>query len=219
MSISSNDLRRMMNQVRANLTGATDDAIKGQLYNVIDEFFTDSNAWWEGINFNIVAFVQNYTITPSDGMIKRLGVIIDHYNVTYPSAVTELDPPSANVNLFFPQNTNIAVTAIVYKTIILPTDKESIPFAPKWLLPMYERAIESGTIGYMQMQGGKVWSNAQLGAINVRRFRDQIAMARTAAARGNLLGGQAWTYPNNFRTNSQRGGVSTVFPQPPSGGI
>lgn len=220
MTISKDDLGRMMNQIRVSVPGATDNAIKGMLYNIVDEFLKDSNSWIEWIPFTINNAQQDYLLTPTDqGMIVRLGQVFDQNCVIYPSIVTHLEPPSVKIHVVWPQNTTIAVKAVVYKSIILPTTPDDIPVAPRWLLPMYERAIEAGVIGRMQMQPSKPYSNTQLATINIKMFLNQVAEARAAAARGHLYGGQAWRFPRNFRTNSQRGGVSTPFPQPTSFGV
>jgi hypothetical protein len=217
MTISKDDLGRMLNQIRTSLPGATDAAIKGMLFNVIDEFLTNSNSWNEWIPFSIVNGQQAYTLTPlQQGMIKRLGQVIDKNCVGYPSHITDIVPPGVNIWVVWPQNMTIPVNAITYKSIIMPTTLDDIPVAPRWLLPMYERAIETGVIGRMQMQPNKPWSNVALAAQNVKRFLNEIGEARAAALRGHLYGGQAWRYPTAWRTQSQRGGVSTPFPQPTS---
>jgi hypothetical protein len=219
MSISKDDLERLLANIRTDLRGATDNAIKGRLFNVIDEFFNNSNSWVEWVDFSIVNGQQDYTITPKrGGMIKRLYSVLDQNCVTYPATITEIEPPGAKLRIIWPQNMTIPVKAIVYKSIVLPTTTDDIPVAPRWLLPMYERAIEAGVIGRMQMTPNVPWANANLGQINYKTFLNQVAEARAAAARGNLRGGQAWRFPRGWGTRSQMGGVSTPFPQPTSWG-
>lgn len=227
MSISKDDLGRMLNQCRNSLPGATDAAIKGQLFNTIDEFLKNSNSWSEWIPFTILASAtnlvsgvtsgQDYLLTPAHhGMIVRLATIIDQNTVTYPATVSEIQPPGASIHLVWPQSQAINVQALVYKSILLPTTPDDIPIAPRWLLPMYERAIETGVIGYMQRQKAKPYADPELSAINIKSFLNQVGEARAAALRGNLYGGQAWRFPSTMRTCSQRGGVSTPFPIPTS---
>ena len=217
MTISRDDLGRILNNCRTQLPGSSDAAIQAMLFNVIDEFFTDSNTWNEWIPFTIGANNQTYTLNPAQqGMIRRLGQIIDQNCVLYPATLIGFTPPSAQIYLVWPQNMNINVNAIVYKTIVLPTTHDDIPIAPSWLLPLYERAIEAGVVGNMMLQIDKPYSDKAEGARQRKTFLNEIASARVAASRGNLLGGQAWRFPRMFRTNSQRGGVSTPFPQPTS---
>lgn len=220
MAIQKQDLDRLMNECEVQLPGATRAGIRGVMFNVMDEFLSDSNSWPEWIPFPLVPNAQNYTLTPAKGgQIKRLGPIFDVNNVIYPAVVTDLLPPSVNIWSLWPQNITVNVTAIVYKSVGLPNQHGDIPDAPSWLLPQYERVIEAGIVGRMQMHKSKSYSDSANGPINVKRLRDGIAMARAQAARGYLYGGQAWRFPNNFRTNSQRGGVSTPFPMPTSWGV
>lgn len=219
MSISKDDMERMLANIRTDLRGATDNAIKGRLFNIIDEFFKNSNSWVEWIDFTIVSGQQDYVITPKhDGMIVRLGAVIDMNCVNYPAMLTEIEPPGAKLRLVWPQNMSIPVKAIVYKSIVLPTTTSDLPVAPRWLLPMYERAIECGVIGRMQLTPNVPWANQQLGQVNYKEFLNQVGEAKAAAARGNLRGGQSWRFPRGWGTRSQRGGVSTPFPQPTSWG-
>jgi len=220
MTIQKQDLDRLMHECQSQLRGATNARIRGVMFNVIDEFLSDSNSWVEWVPFSIAANVQNYTLPPAkSGQIKRLGPVIDSNCVVYPATITDLQPPSVNIWLVWPQNQSISVNAITYKSIVLPNQHGDIPDAPVWLLPQYSRAIEDGIVGRIMMETGSTYSNPQAGAVKVKSFRDKIAMARAQAARGYLYGGQAWRFPRSFATNSQRGGVSTAFPQPTSWGI
>jgi hypothetical protein len=220
MAIQKQDLDRLMNECEVQLPGATRAGIRGVMFNVIDEFLTDSNTWMEMIPVSIGPSTQQYTVTPAQGgQIKRLSQIIDMNGVVYPSIIIDLQPPAATLWLTWPQNQPVAANAQVFKSIILPNQHDQVPDAPIWLIPQYERFIEAGIVGRMQMHKAKSYSDAGNGPINVRRLRDGIAMARTQALRAYLYGGQAWRFPRNFRTNSQRGGVSTPFPTPSTWGV
>lgn len=220
MAIQKQDLDRLMNECEVQLPGATRAGIRGTLFNVIDEFLSDSNSWVEGIPLTLTANNQAYTLTPAKGgNIKRIGQIVDVNNISYPAIVSDLLPPSANIFLINPVNTNVSVTATIFKSIVLPNQHGDVPDAPSWLLPQYERWIEAGVVGRMQLHKAKSYSDATNGPMNVKRFKDGVAMARTQALRAYLYGGQAWRFPRDFRTSSQRGGVSTPFPLPSLFGV
>lgn len=211
------DVTRLLNLSRTELPGASDAGIKAQLYDVAREFFKDSNSWYEFIQFPVLTGVQDYRITPRDeGMIQRLAAVWDSNHITLPSILPHSDPPSAVLHLVYPQNVNQTGTAVVTKQIVEPTTNDMLPVAPKWLLPLYHETILDGVLGKMMGQSTKSYSNDTLSTYHLRRFRDGIMQARVASERANLYGGQAWRYPNSFRTNSQRGGVSTPFPSPTS---
>ena len=209
------DVERLMNLARTELLGASDAGIKGQLYDVCREFFKDSNSWYEHISIPIIAGTQWYRITPAHGgMVLRLATVWDNNKITMPAVLPHLDPPSAEIEFVYPYNNNFTAKAIVTKQIVEPTTEKMLPDAPRWLLPVYHETILDGVLGKMMGQSTKSYSNEALSTYHLRRFRDGIMQARVASERANLYGGQAWRFPNSFRTTSQRGGVSTPFPRP-----
>jgi len=211
------DVERLLNLVRTELIGASDAGIKGQLYDVCREFFKDSNSWYEIISVPIISGRRHYRITPRDGgMILRLATIWDSNHITMPAIMPHLDPPSAELELVYPQNVNMTARAIVTKQIVEPTTQDMLPDAPRWLLPVYHETILDGVLGKMMAQTTKSYSNDTQAVYHLRRFRDGCMQARVASERANLYGGQAWRFPSSWRTNSQRGGVSTPFPSPTS---
>ena len=211
--MNERDVDRLLNLARTELVGASDAGIKAQLYDVCREFFKDSNSWYEHIKLPIVAGQRHYRITPAeDGMILRLVAIWDSNRIALPAILPHLDPPSAELELVYPQNVNMTARVVVTKQIVEPTTKTMLPEAPRWLLPVYHETILDGLLGKMMGQTTKSYSNDTQSVYQLRRFRDGIMQARVASERANLYGGQAWRFPGAFRTNSQRGGVSTPFP-------
>jgi len=207
------DVERLLNLARTELVGASDAGIKGQLYDVCREFFKDSNSWYEHISVPVLANTRHYRITPREGgMILRLVTVWDANHITVAAILPHLDPPSAELELVYPQNINFTARAVVTKQIVEPTTRDMLPDAPRWLLPVYHETILDGVLGKMMGQSSKSYSNETLATYHLRRFRDGIMQARVASERANLYGGQAWRFPGAFWTNSQRGGVSTPFP-------
>ena len=209
------DVTRLLNLARTELVGASDAGIKAQLYDVCREFFKDSNSWYEHIKLSVIANERHYRITPADGgMILRLAAVFDNNKIALAAILPHLDPPSAELELVYPQNISFTARVVVTKQIVEPTTKEMLPDAPRWLLPVYHETILDGVLGKMMGQSTKSYSNDTLSTYHLRRFRDGIMQARVASERANLYGGQSWRYPNSYRTTSQRGGVSTPFPRP-----
>jgi hypothetical protein len=220
MAIHERDFERLMNQARIKLPGASDEGLKGELFDVVSEFFDVSNAWFEWMQIPIVANQQAYTVNPQKGgMIIRLVCVFDPNKVILPAHMAEIWPPGANIWLTWPQNINMTANAMFIKNIILPNTRDNIPDAPGWLLPTYERYILAGLLGVMMAQPGKPYTSPGQSTYHLKRFRDGMAVVKTAVARSNLVGGQSWRFPSQFRSNSQRGGVSTPFPTPTSWGV
>lgn len=219
MTIKTTDFERMMNQARVKLPGASDAGLKGELFDTLNEFIGDSNVWDEWINVPIVPHEHDYVLTPiHGGMITRLVTIFDHNKIVLPADLPTFEPPSARLHLVWPQSNAITAHALVTKQIVLPNNKEDIPDAPAWLLPLYANKVLDGLLGRMMMQPNKSYSDDTKATYHLKRFRDAIAVTKTAKARGNLQGGQSWRFPTQMRTFSQRGGVSTPFPTPTSWG-
>ena len=209
------DVTRLLNLARTELGGASDAGIKAQLYDVCREFFKDSNSWYEHIKLSVIANERHYRITPADGgMILRLAAVFDNNKIALAAILPHLDPPSAELELVYPQNISFTARVVVTKQIVEPTTDDMLPDAPRWLLPVYHETILDGVLGKMMGQSTKSYSNDTLSTYHLRRFRDGIMQARVASERANLYGGQSWRYPNSYRTTSQRGGVSTPFPRP-----
>lgn len=215
--IRETDFDQFMNQARVQLTGASEAGLKGELFDVMKEFFRDSNVWHEWVEIPVIPNEQNYRVTPAHGgMFIRLAAIHDKNWIVLPALMEHTAPPGATIHLVWPQNISMTAKAILIKNVVLPTTKHDIPDAPDWLLPMYETAILDGLLGKMMIQSNKSYSDAKTGQYHLKRFRDGIQVARVAAMRANLYGGQAWRFPRGFRQSSQRGGVSTPFPSPSS---
>lgn len=227
MAIQERDFERVINRARIQLPGASDAGIKSVLFDVIDEFFDATNAWAEWIALTLTPGNQVYQVYPQfGGMINRLVTAIDINNVTQPATLS-LDgtsisnnttvfssPPGAILTFFQPVNTSTALQVLVAKKSILPNNKDDIPDAPSWLFPKYARYLLEGLVGTSMMERAKPYSDPNNASYHLKKFRDGMAMAKTEVMRGNIYGGQAWTYPRGFRSNSQRGGVSTPFPTP-----
>ena len=220
MAIQERDFERLMNQARVKLPGASEEGLKGELFNVINEFLDVTNAWFEWMQIPIVAGQQAYTVNPQKGgMIIRLVCIFDPNKVILPAHMAELHPPGADIWLTWPQNVTMTGNGMFIKNVILPNSRDNIPDAPSWLFPMYERYIEAGLLGTMMAHPSKGYTNMASSVYQLKRFRDGMAVVKTAVARSNLVGGQSWRFPSAYRTNSQRGGVSTPFPEPTSWGV
>lgn len=211
MALDPREVDQFLNQARIKLPGASDSGIKLELYDVFKEFFDDSNSWTEDIEFQSQAGTQNYLITPRfDGQIIRLVGVFDEKLIPVPAFM----PHFAHIRLLHAPNTtppNKWIARVV-KTVVLPTTRENVPIVPEWTLRVYSIHILDGLLGKMMAQQGKSYSDKTMATYHLRRFRSGIQIARTAAIRQNLVGGQEWAYPRGWCSSSQRGGVSTAWP-------
>lgn len=225
MSIAREDWERFMNDCRIELTGASDTGIKNELFNVLDMFCVDSDAWQEQLQVPVIAGNATtpnnvYTLTPQNGgkIIKLIGAF-DPNAIPQPSFLPNSVPgmdggpfaigPLVLVN---PVNLNQIFNVIVAKSVLLPTSKDDMPVFDGNLFQRYRRYIVDGVVGRMCMQPNKPFTNAQVGSMRYQMFRQGVNTARGMTARQNTKGAQGWAYPQGWRVRGQRGGVSTANP-------
>lgn len=206
MPIAKQDYDQLLNQARARLLGASDAGLKGELYDVLSEFFNDSRCWLESIRFNVVTDTTTYDITPSEGQIVGLVGVLNSSNQSQAALMPNIGtvilssaPNVAEAPLYY--------YALVAKTVKLPTGKDQMPIGPDWVLPRWHTGILDGLLGRMMSQPQKPYTSEKHAAYHLKRFRDAIAQARTAALRQHTLGAQAWRFPQTFSTRTQQYGV------------
>lgn len=203
--------RKLMGQAKISLTGASDVALRVQLFEVLQQFFDESNCWQETIGFTVVPDTLDYPIKPLTGQMLRLLAVLDQNNVVQPA----LMPVIGIVRFQYPYTQTQPMTAVVIKTVADPFLCYP-PNIPDWLLPLYGLGIFHGVLGNMMMQPGNAYSNPKLAEFHLHKFKDAIAHARAATAKMNTVGAQNWSFPQTFKTYGQKGGVSTfnVLPTP-----
>jgi hypothetical protein len=224
MAIAKDDFEAFMNQCRVNLTGASDAGIKEELYDVLDEFCEHSGSWQETLTVPILAGTTSggtstnvtYTLVPShDGYIIRLVGVWDANSIPQPAFLPTFDGGDSAVGqlqLVNPVNQNQNFTVTVAKTVKRPTTRDNVPVFSQTLFRRYHRYLLDGVIGKLMAQPNKSYSNTQMAQIRQARFKQGISTARVQTQRQNTLGAQAWSFPQDFRTRGQRGGVSTSNP-------
>lgn len=211
MALDPRELKQFLANAQTKLTGASESGIKAELYDVMKEFFEDSNCWREDITFLPVAGIADYSLAPAqDGQIIRLIGVWDDKG----SPVEAFMPSFGVVTLLNTLSADAAAnyTARVIKTVSLPITKDATPIVPAWTLGVYSIHILDGLVGKMMGQQQKAYSNNTLSTYHLRRFRTGIQLAKAAAEHANLQGAQNWSYPRGWGSRTQRGGVSTAFP-------
>lgn len=216
MAIVKQDLDALLVQAKVNLVGAADAALRGELYDVMSEFLNDSSAWTQDVTIATQADVQIYDVSVPEGQIIRL-VGIMNWGTTVPTPTTT--PPTSScfvpalmsdvgrITLASPPQDVSYLLATFVTNVALPVDRSGIPQAPDWLLPVWHVGLLDGLLGKMMTQPNKSYSNDKAAVYHLKRFRDAIARARVSKLRANTVGAQAWSFPQQFRTNGQRGGV------------
>ncbi|MDE2106487.1 MAG: hypothetical protein KGL39_55245 [Patescibacteria group bacterium] len=203
--MANSDLNRIMDTARINLPGALDANIQNELFYTLNEFFQDSNIWYEDVDFPVVpatgSYATNpsgftYTINPTSGSITRLigvgnvqgGMVTASMPVTG-SIVLLNSPPSAST-----------YTARVALTVDDPVTKDGYPVCPEWVLNKYNNNITDGVIARMMMQKAKPYTDLKLAAVRYKSFRAGVSQARVEAQHQNVYRRQSWRFPQAFST-------------------
>lgn len=202
---------KLLGEARVSLVGASDDELRVQLFNTLEEFFDLANCWHEVINFYVIPQTLDYSIKPVSGRIVRLSAVLDQNAVPQPAIM----PQIGTVTFQYPYSNTQLMTAIVIKTVTDPFTCYP-PHIPDWVLPLYSRPILAGILGNMMVQAGFSYSNPPLGKFHLQRFYDGTAGAYVAINRAHTVGAQRWMFPQSYRVFGQKGGVSTynVHPTP-----
>jgi hypothetical protein len=194
------DLSRLMNNARVYLPGALDNALKLELFNVLDEFFQGSNSWQDTATIQTTLNKTSYTFDVGEpAAIVRLISLVDPNGSSVPSTMSIAGTLVLNASPVAAQQ----LVATLSLTVVDPVDQDNYPRFPGWLLNKYGSDILDGLLGRMMGQPAKPYSSERLSVYHLRRFRDGIAKAKSEARHQNLFSGQRWTFPK-FASGRQR---------------
>lgn len=197
------DYQRLLDAAAVELPGATDAAIKQALYEVMHEFFEETNCWTERISVPIVANTTTYTLAIAEGgEFMRLMDLLNSHNIGQPV----ISDVVGNITLRDTPNAADTWTAIISKTIGIPVDREGKPEIPEWVVSRWRTVLSAGLLGRMMMQPKKPYYNQTMGQYWLRRFRNRLGNVKSANIHGNLYGANTWRYPTSFATRGQRSG-------------
>lgn len=201
------DVEQLINQCHVELTGASRGGILAKMYEVMTEFFNDSSIWRETITFNAIPNKRDYVLEPTEGQIIRLKGVCDVNGSFYPALMP--DPAARCILLRNAPNQAQQLFASVVKNVSLPTAR-GLPIAPDWVLQKWHLAIKHGIIGQLMNEQNKSYSEKKGALYNLSKFRQYVNEARAQALRANTEGASAWRFPQQFRANTQQGGVPTI---------
>ena len=198
--MSNVPLDRIINTAQLRLVGTTVIGIKNELYSVCDEFCQKSGAWYDTVQFTAVPMVLGYTIMSPVGQIIRLKGVTNGGGSQMDAAFNlptdlELAAAPAAADTY---------TAWIVLTVNDPVDRNSYPLIPKQLAIKYNSVLLDGVLGHMMSQQAKPYTDQNMAAYHLRRFRSGIAQATLDALKQNTEQNQAWRFPQGFATRSQR---------------
>jgi hypothetical protein len=205
------DITRFMNSARSRLTGATDDALQLELFNVMDEFFKGSNVWCEDIDILIPGQDPANTIyeltSTGPSLIDKLAWV---YEVPASSSIGR--GPQIGAAMQVPGELTLSLqptSAKTYRVTVILTVQDPVARSgyvtfPAWVLAKYRQTLLDGLLGKMYSQPSKPYTNTQLSVFHMRKFKIGTSSARVEWTRNNTYRQQAWRFPG-FAGGSQRG--------------
>src|SRR5215218_8233139 len=184
---------RLMNDLQVQLPGATVNAIRLGLWNMLDDFCREGLAWRETIDVPLTAGDGEYTITPTGTDIVR-AYSIDHETLDLTGANYEFGvltfyniPTTADA--LYPAY----VVAALAPAITQGADVENL--VPQDMWSKHHRTFLKGTLGLMMAQPAKPYSNPQLAAFHWKGYLSDRAVARRGADTSEVRGAQLWRFP------------------------
>jgi hypothetical protein len=198
--VATADITRFMNNARNRLPGALDPVTKQEFFATMFEFFSDSNCWREDVTFGVTPSSSFYEIEPDEtASINRLMYIVNSGG----APINGLMKTPGEITLQHAPASTDTYTATVALNVTDPTDRNSYPQFPDWILNKYNNELLDGLLGRMMSQPAKPYSSERLSIFHTRKFRAAVAKAKVEANHANLYGAQAWRFPS-FARGRQR---------------
>ncbi len=196
-------VQRLFNSVTSRLPGILDSQVQDEFFETIDELFTETNAWKEEVPFETITDVTNYDVIPTGNAktLRLMWVVNDEGRPIVGTMAT----PGCLVLGKKPSQDGLTYNASIALSITDPTDRDNLPVFPSWVLDKYRAYIFEGLVGRLMSQPAKPYTNQTMSVYHLRRWRNAMVKIRTEAAQMNLFGGQAWAFPQQFRTTRRRG--------------
>lgn len=189
------EIDRLMNNLRIRVPGATDAALRLELFNVVDSFCSDTNVWKELIPVDIVADVKEYILTPTG-----ISQIVRLFSVVNGSGLPIFATMPVPGDLLLRDTPNVATSAeaTVSLTINDPVTRDEYPILPEWIWSRYSADFQDGVQAKMFSQIAKPYSNERMAIYHMRRFEGAVARARAEARKDFTYAAQRWMFPQSF---------------------
>ena len=148
-------LLRIVNNARVQLPGAIDDGIRYELYNVLDELFSQSDIWQEDIPFDCQKGVTDYNIVPVTGRIVHLMWLRYEDTSIHVAQIPAVMPQPGWLQWARAPSEDKPCVVTISLTVIDPVTRAGYPQCPTWILERYHGTISSGLIYKMASQQNK----------------------------------------------------------------
>ncbi len=184
---------RLLNEVQFKCPGSTVNAIRLEIWNMLDDFCREGLAWRETIQVPVVAGQLTYSITPAGTEIVR-AYSIDHDSMDLSAALYEFGTLTLhNVPTASDALSPMYVVVALAPAMTQGSDIENLVPTDMW--SKFHRTFVKGTLGLMMAQAAKPYSNPQLAAFYWRGYLSDRDVARRGADTNEVPGAQLWSFP------------------------
>lgn len=202
--MSTSIFDRIVQNAKMRLPGAVDDALKLELFNMLDNFFTTSSIWREAIDVTITPGTLTYDIEPESSNAARIIRLLSFQTTNTQTDIPVTMSTPGEIVLNRDTTTTLACVATVALSVGDTLDNAGYPFAPDWITDKYFNGLIDGLVGRMMIHPAKPYSNEKLSIFHLRSFNGTVSQARVDANHANLHRAQNWRFPGGWTgPNSQ----------------
>ena len=193
---------RFLDNTQSQLPGAALRAIQVELVNVAEELLNLSAAWQETVRVRVRQgrTTASLAADTAGARVARLIALVGDNGISVAAALQ-------NDGDLLLRDEAPADATLEATISLLPgpvTDERPYPVLPDWMWQRETEAMVHGVLGRMMGQRGKPYTSTQMAAYHMRMFSRMAADLRVRTATGNLQGGQAWSYPQDFQVRRKR---------------
>lgn len=185
-----NDMQRLMDNLLLRLPGAVESVVRLEVFNTIDEFCRETNAWHEHQRVELRKGENRVPMFPSRTaeVVRIMGVF------TQGSPINAAYRPNELTTLVTAQS-DMEVDVAYSLAPSQKTEYEDPPWIPTDMWERYHLAFLDGTLSRMMSQPAKPYSGMRAAMMHATRFRTAKNDARAEADRAFVYDAQSWSFP------------------------
>ena len=207
----------LFERVKSEIPAVPDVLLRHQINATAIDFTTDTNTFVEEVPVNVVPNTAQYPLTFIDGgKACRLLLVYDP-NLVKDGSYTWAD---ASITMRIPGILRLARVptqpqawvAVVAKSCGTPQVTTDIPPKPtgyleidSWIVDRYYDTMYYGVMWLLQRMPAKPFRDPKAAAENYAQYTSGKSTAKANDQWKNIYNGQAWMYPQAFRTITRKG--------------
>ena len=195
---------RIMDRVRIRVPGTLDGVTQIELFDAVNEFLANTNAWQDTIEVELKPGKFVYDLTPSGGSAETWRIMsvknVDGTPYRLPAWMTI--PGELQTSSDVTEKTKIMVTVALAPGLM--GKKQTYPDIPDYIWNDYYDIILDGVISRLMSQPAKPYSNPQMALFHGKKFNSGCNVAKWQLENGRLYRGQNWRFPQTFAGRNLR---------------